>query len=494
MKRIAWPIRLLFLLATIMTLGCSSSVGSRAMIETYPEPVSYKPVQPESWTLPNGLKVLFQQDSEVPLVHGTLYFNGGTYWEDKSESGVVSAMGSQMREGGAGRYSADSLDRVLEEYAAGISSGFGSETGNVSFSCLSADVKAIFKLFADVVMQPRFERARLELWKGQALEGVQRRKDNPATMSSIAFKELLFGESPYGRVVQSSDIRAVSRVDLLRAHRKFVRPNGSILVVTGDIDRATLEKIVNKAFAGWAEVKEELPEAPAVTFKPRPGIYFIEAPFSQATIRMGHQGVPRFTDDYIAIVGFNEIFGSGGFSSRLMQRVREELGLAYGIYGGIHSDRVKGRNGIALKTKAESTVDGILESLAELEKMRTSLVSDQELENMHRSIVNSFVFRFDSPHKAVVRVAMLELLGYPADFDERYIPQLLDLTSEEIKAVANRRWQPEEFVIVVVGNGRAYTLLEETVASLSSPLKGFGLKKLSFGEAIEGVDWLDHDL
>jgi zinc protease len=354
----------------------------------------------------------------------------------------------------------------------------------VSFSALSSDLDQVFPIFADVALRPRFERERLALWKGQSLESIRRRKEDPSTVASVAFTQLLYGDSPYGRVSVERDIAGISREGLVTLHQKLVKPDGGLLVVTGRVDRPAVEKLVETHFGGWGARGELLPPAPPVTHQPKPGIYFIELPFSQAAVQMGQLGVPRLTSDYPAIDMFNEVFGTSGFGSRLMQRVRTELGLTYGVYGGISPAVVKGVNYVFLQTKAESVAPAIEESIGVLSKMQSAPPTAMEMEEKTTAIENSFVLNFDSIDDIAVRNARLKLLGYPADYDQTYLTKVQEVTPEGVQEVAQKRWDPSSFVIVVVGNKTAYERLEKALQDKNNPLSSFGLSKLRFESAI----------
>lgn len=380
--------------------------------------------------------------------------------------------------------SADALDQQLEELAASISSSFSGEFGGVSFSCLTADVDQVFPIFADVALRPRFEGDRLALWKGQSLESIRRRKEDPQTVASIAFTQLLYGDSPYGRVTVERDVSAISRDLLLSLHSNFVKPDGGLLVITGRIDRASAEKLVQQYFGDWKPRGELLPPAPAVTHVPKPGIYFIELPFSQASVQLGQLGVPRLTPDYPAIDLFNEVFGTSGFGSRLMQRIRTDLGLTYGVYGGISPAVVKGVNYVFLQTKAQSVAPAIEESIGVLTKLQSAPPTEEEMAEKKTAIQNSFVLNFDSIDEIAVRNARLKLLGYPLDYDQTYLAKVNGVTPAEVMEVAQKRWDSKNLVIVIVGNHSAYETLERTLKADGSPLTAFELHKLRFESSI----------
>jgi predicted Zn-dependent peptidase len=451
---------------------------------TADEVSNFRPTEPTRWTLSNGLQVIFLQDDELPLVKARLLLRGGSLWAADYPLGTTSAMGEGMRAGGAGHLSADALDRELEKLAAGVSSSFSAEFGAVSFACLSSDVERVFGIFADVVMRPRFESDRLDLWKGQALEGIRRRVEDPSTVASIAFTQLVYGDSMYGRVSRSRDISSISRHNLVDLHRYLVRPEGAILVVTGKITEQRVRELAEQHFASWSPRGKSLPPAPTIAHEPKPGIYFVELPFAQASVKFGYLGVPRFTPDYPAIDVFNELFGSGGFGSRLMKRVRTELGLSYGVYGGIAAGRVRGTNYVFVQTKADSTGAAIDESIAVLKKLQTEPPSQAELDEKKLAITNSYVFNFGSKDEIAGRIASHELLEYPKDYDTSYLPKIQGVGPQEVSAVAAQRWDPKKLVIVVVGNEAAYRSLEQERQDLESALSAFDLSKLRFEEML----------
>jgi len=436
--------------------------------------------------MPNGLEVLFLPDGEIPMVRGTLLVRAGGLWEASDRVGSSGALAHLMRAGGAGNRTADALDRDLEKLSASIGATSGAESTAFSFACLSGDLDPVLGILSEVVLRPRFEEARLDLWKGQSLEAVRRRTDEPNTVAGLAFGELLYGWGPYGRYPLESDVRRISRSLLLELHRETIVPDGAIFAVTGAVSRQRIEELVGRYFGGWTAAGRAPRAAPPIEGEPRPGIYHVELPVVQSTIYLGQQGVPRLTEDYIAIDGFNEIFGASGFGSMLMQRIRTELGLAYSIYGAIMPGPVRGKNIIAVQTKAESSGMALVETLRVLHQVRTTEVSPEKLAEAKRSIANSFIFRFDDLEELLSRRALQTYLKYPADYDTAYLPRVAALTPAEVRQVGMRRWDPSRLVIVVVGDKKAYAAVEAAIAGGAPELAGYTLESLTFSGRLRG--------
>lgn len=441
--------------------------------------------RPKEWELSNGLGVRFLRDAELPIVYGTLYIRGGTVWQEADKLGSVAAMGAQLREGGAGDLNPDQLNIKLDKLAAGVSSSFGQEWGTVSFSCLSRDLDEVFSLFSDVVLRPKFDPKKLSLWKGNSINRIKRRKENPQEVAQIAFQQIIYGDSPFGRVSTEKDISKLTRQDVVAQYQKFIRPKGGILTLGGNLTEEQARKLVESRFGKWSG-SANLSEVEDFKSEPAAGVYFVSMPVSQSSIYMGHLGIPRRTPDYAAIDVFNEIFGSSGFGlARLFVKIRTELGLAYQVYGSINPGLKRGINVIMVQTKAESTDEAMIESVKVLQDIQENGVREDELSEVKRSIENSYIFNFASTDRVLGRHASIELLGWPDDFDQTYLPAIRSTGNHEVTDTSRNRWNLKDFIFVVVGNEDAYAQVEKRLKEDPQALQGLQLKRLQFDQKLE---------
>ena len=473
----------------LMLLFCAAACAPGRLVAPpeSPDTVSFAPAQPETWKLANGLTVMWMPDDELPLFSGTLYLKGGSLWEKGLKPGVTSVMGSQLREGGAGSWSPDELDRELEKLAASISSGYSEESGSIGFSCLAKDSQQVFAMFSDVLLRPRFDRGRFALWQAQSLEDIKRRADNSQNIVAIGLRQLLFGGTPYGRVLGSKEVKALSVADLLSAYSRFVHPEGAILALSGSLPREQVQAMVEQYLGGWEASAGQQLRTPPVLDKPaaEPAFYFVELPRKQATVLIGQRGVSRHSPDRMAIDVFNEAFGSGSFNSRLMQNVRDRLGLAYSAMGGMEANALQGRNLIMFETRLDKTGPAIKEALRTLREMQDRELSQAELAEIQAGIENSFVFKFDERREALNRRAQQTLTGYPDNWDAEYLARLRAVDAAAVRQTALKYWKPAEFVIIVVGDQRAYNSLVSELDSLSGLGAPKLIKKARFNEVLE---------
>ena len=221
----------------------------------------------------------------------------------------------------------------------------------------------------------------------------------------------------------------------------------------GDFDSAKMEARLRQAFASWP--KGPAVKAPEITFaSAKPGYYLVEkTDINQSNIQMVALGTTRNNPDYYALSVFNEAFG-GGFSSRLFNQIRTAKGLAYaGRRRGGHGVGSSGMLRMMVSTKSKSTVESIQALDQEMAGLANHPIDDGEIQQAKDSILNSFIFRFDSPGKVLHEKMAYEFYGYPLDFLEKYQAGIEKVTKEDVARVAAKYIHREQMAVLVVGNG-----------------------------------------
>jgi predicted Zn-dependent peptidase len=422
---------------------------------TFP-PVVFTPPEPERVVLDNGLVVYLLEDHELPLVTVTALLKTGGWLDPPDKVGLAEMMGETMRTGGTQRMTADEVDRELEQMAALVTISIGTESGSAMLDVLAKDLPRGLRLFAELLMTPAFDPARVELAKLQAIEAIRRRYDRPQAIAGHEFAKLLYGrEHPYARESTVQSVSNITRGDLVAFHAKTVHPNGTILGVTGDFDRTTMLSLIKEIFGSWekGEVPEiMLPAAGGVELTNKPVVRFVSKETVQAHIRVGQLTVKENDPDYPAVVLLNDILGGSAFRSRLFNDVRTKRGLAYAV-GSVLQTGVRERGAWVMRaeTKVESVKDVISRLVANMVRLREEPVSDEELAQAKDAFMNSFVFSFATPSAIVARLMGLEYDGLPRDFLEQLRDRVMALTKDDLLAAARRHVHPEQLRILAVG-------------------------------------------
>jgi zinc protease len=431
------------------------------------KPVEFTPPEPDRVVFENGMVVYLLEDHELPLVSMTVTTRTGSWLDPPDKIGLASLTGSLMRTGGGGGLSAEQVDEELEQFAGDLSISIGRQSGSASLDVLSKDLKRGIQIFAGLIRTPAFEPARVELAKLQAVEGIRRRQDTPGSIVGREFVKLLFGaDHPTARESIGS-ITRITRDDVVAFHRTTIHPNGTMLGVTGDFDKTAMLVLLREVFGDWRKGAVPVLKIADVPQRPiaKPVVDFVNKATSQTHLRIGHLSVKEQDPDYVALAIANDILGGSSFRSRLFNDVRTKRGLAYSVgsrlNSGVHDQGVWL---MRAETKLSSTQEVITRFVANMERMRTELVTDTELAEAKEAYVNSFVFSFASSSAIVGRLMELEYDGLPRDFLQQLRARVIALTKEEILAAAKKHFNPERLTILAVGSGEA----------LSRLLSGFG--------------------
>lgn len=442
------------MLIAIATFVAGSAIAQVEDYRKIPTPAlrAVQIPQPKRIQLPNGMVIFLQEDHELPLIRGGATIRGGGRDVPADKTGLTAILGQSWRTGGTPTRTGDQLDEFLESRAASVETGVDEDSMGVNLNVLKGDFDAVFPIWLDLLRNPEFRQDKIDLAKTAANTGISRRNDDPGSITGRELAKLGYGpDSPYARQSEYSTIAAITREDLLAFHKRFVHPNNIILGFVGDFDSAKLEKKLRDTFASWPKGPQAV--KPAFVSSPaKPGVYFVaKDDVTQANLAMVHPGILRSNPDYYAVAVMNEIFG-GGFSGRLMQRLRSERGLTYGVGGGVGAGWDDPTLfSVRMATKSGTTLESIDALRKEVASLTTSPITPEELSLAKESILNAYVFTMDTRAKALTQQVQLEFYGYPADYYTKYPAQIQKVTGDDVVRVAKKYVHPDQLAVLVVG-------------------------------------------
>ncbi len=451
-------------LVALLTLAACATPGSaptdwRQAINQFHYPPIDTTLPPPRWiTLLNGVRVALIADHELPVVNVNATIRTGAIWDPTGKEGLASMTGALMREGGTTRRTPEQLDAVLEGKAIDLHVGFGDDQGSASLSTLTADLPDALSLMAEVLFTPRLDANRLELIRARMIDGVRRENDDPQEIGMRELNKKLYAGSPYGATPTVESLTAVTREEVVAMARRFVVPSNVTLGVTGDFDEATIEATLNRTFGLWPDKGHRPPLPAAPDGAEEITLWVADKETPQAVIRMGHRGLKKTDPDYHAVRVMDEILGGNGFSSRLMQSIRTDKGLAYSVWSIYAGGRWgPGRFLMGAETKVESASLVVKLLKEEMERMRAEPVSQEELAVARDSIVNSFVFIFDTPGRIMDQWMTLDYYGMPTSYLTDYRDRVEEVTVADVLRVAKKWLHPDRLTIMVVGPSATLT-------------------------------------
>lgn len=413
----------------------------------------FKPQQPKRIALKNGIVLFLQEDHELPFVSGSVLIPGGSRDEDPAKCGLIDLYGQTWRTSGTAKMNGDAMDDLLEAKAAHIETGGDDDSTALSWDSLKADTNQVYDLAMDLLFHPKFDNQKLMLAKQQVATAIVRRNDQEAQIAGREAAKLVYGAtSPYARQPELSNIRKVTVADLQAWHDNTI--GGKLIIsVSGDFDAAAMEAKLRTTFEGLPQAKPN-PVRHETFPGPTPGVYFInKEDVNQSQVVIAGMGLERHSPDVPSVAMMNDVF-AGGFASRLFQKVRTQLGLAYEVGGGLAFgwDHPATFQAVVL-TQSTSTVEAIQQTYRVLDGLVSQPFTEEELKRAKDNILNSFLFRYDTKDKVLAERVRLEFYGYPPDYLEKYKAALEKVTVADLDAVAKKYIHPDKYAVLVVGNG-----------------------------------------
>lgn len=443
------------------SVSSAQPATSRASVPVHPRDLIYPPLSftpPAAVTyrqvLSNGVVAYMVEDHDLPLITVTLLIKGGSYLDPHGKEGLAGFVGSQMRSGGAGAYSAEQFDEELDYLAASVSSAFGPTSGSATADFLAKDTDRVLALFFDMVRSPRFDTDRLELARTQTLQGLERRNDSTDDIEGREWARLMRGDAHFSTApVTKASVDGITRDDLVRFHQQHVHPGNVIVAVSGDFQTAAMKARLEQAMAGWTK-GTPAPDVPKPQHTPVAGVYLVNKPdVNQGRVSIGHLGIVRGNPDEVTVDLMNDILGGSGFTSRITNRVRTDEGLAYSagssLSAGVHYE---GTFRASFQSKSASCARAAGIVLDEIGRIRREPVSAEELDTVKNSAIETFPRIFSSASAVARTLADDEQTGRDPTFWATYRDRVRAVTVQDIQRVAAEYLQPDRLVILAVGN------------------------------------------
>jgi predicted Zn-dependent peptidase len=427
---------------------------------TYEE-LHYTPPKPTDYRfeLECGATAYIAENHEVPTFELTILVRTGSMYEPLEKAGLADMAGYLMRNGGVEGMTPRELDERIAFLAGELTVGINGTMGTVELFCLSKDIDEALELLEGVLRYPAFDPVALDRYRADILSELAQRNNETSSIERREWQFLLYGDHPssipYRRTARS--IESITRDDLVAFHKTYFFPRNFTFAVAGDFKTEEIRAKLNALLADWPDRSLVLPEIPDVLPDPEPGVYMIKKKdVNQSRIHIGHIGVKRDIPDQYALLIMNDILGGGGFTSRIVRRVRSDEGLAYSA-GSRFSRPVlyPGTFQAYFQTKHATAAFGTKIILDEIERIRTEICDSEAVENAKASFIGNIVNPFNSRRAIVNTFASDDYTGRPDDYWAHYEENIEAVTPEDVLAVAQKYLHPDRLVLLVVGDPEA---------------------------------------
>ncbi|MHC4663340.1 MAG: M16 family metallopeptidase [Planctomycetota bacterium] len=466
-----WKMRVLFLLAIFLLLAGYSGAGEekgetgagKGEIPDHPtklkfEPLKFEPPKADDYRvkLSNGMIVYIAEDRELPTFDMEITVRAGSLYEPVGKTGLASACGALLKQGGTKTMTGEEINEYMEELAGSLRTEIGLTSGSVSLSVLKEDINNGLKVLADVLMNPVFAEDELRRYRERALQNLEHRYDRPRGLLRDVSGKLLYGKHPVARIPSKSALVSITRKDLAAFHKKYFFPNNCIMAVAGDFDREDMIKRLELLFATWKPGEVDFPEVKDIEQNFDSGVFLLEKDINQGYVRIGHPGIRDDNPDVYAVRLMSTILGGSGTMSRIPGRIRNDEGLSYsvGAYFRIPVE-YSGAFLCSFQTKCKSVAFGVSIVMEEVKRIRSELVSEEELAQAKDMYIETFPSMFSgrgsSAYAKVQALAENEYRRRPLDYFDKYRDNFRKITRERILEVSKKYLHPEGLKIIVVG-------------------------------------------
>ena len=389
---------------------------------------------------PGGIEAWFVQDATVPLIAMEYAFGGGAAQDPAGKPGVGNMVADLLDEG-SGDLDSRTFHERLERRAIELSFSSSRDSFRGSLRMLKDNRDEAFELLRTALTSPHFDAADVERIRAQVMSGLRRETTNPNSLANRKFLALAYGEHPYGRPVNGTleSVPAIEVADLKDYVRRVLARDTLKIAVVGDVDPATLGKLLDQTFGGLPAKGDLAPVADIEATRP-PQRFFIPLDVPQTVVTFGGPGIRRDDPKFMAAYVVNHILGGGGLSSRLYREVREKRGLAYSVSEYLlwmqHSALFVGNTG----TRADRAGDTVEAIDREVRRMAEQGPTEQELDEAKSYLKGSQMLALDTSSKLAAALLQYQIDRLGIDYIERRNAIVDAVTAEDARQAAQRLW------------------------------------------------------
>ncbi|MFQ5344802.1 MAG: M16 family metallopeptidase [Mariprofundus sp.] len=402
--------------------------------------------------LKNGMRVLLMEAHNVPMVSMKLSMPAGSRFDASGKSGTASLLASMLADHTA-RHKHTDWDDLLDADAIKLGAGAGRDEFSLSLTVLREVLEPGLDALSEALLQPGWDKKRFAILKQDAIAAAQKAQEEPGVRAAQAAAALLFANHPYGHRPNGSmeTLPRIKLADLKMLYKTQIKPADTVLAISGDITLAELLPLLNARLSGWkgkpAEGLKDISPAKTVSGKQKD----VPLPTTQMLVQLLRLGPDRNDADFFPVFVLNHILGGGGFGSRLMEEVREQRGLVYGVYSYFQPLATSGPFVITLQTRADQAKEAETVVRDVLAKMAAGNISKKQMVASKENLIGSFAQRMDSNRERVGLISMIGLYHLPLDYLSRWQERVQKVTLAQVKEQAAKYLNPEQWNRVRVG-------------------------------------------
>lgn len=401
---------------------------------------------------PGGIEAWLVRDHTNPIISMRFAFRGGSGLDPAGRVGLANMTASLLDEG-AGDLDSSAFQQKLEDLVITLRFRAGRDTISGRLVTLVENRDTAFSMLAMAMTKPRFNVEPVERIRSQLLAEIRQDTEQPGAIAGKTMFKTLFPTHPYGRPTDGfkDDVTAITKEDLKAFTAERLAKDNLIIGIVGDIQPGTLAKLLDTTFGGLPDkakpwtLPETSPKGAGRTIVVKKGV-------PQSSIVFAEKGLKRNHPDFYAAYVMNYVFGSGGFTSRLYDTIREKHGLAYSVYTGLHPLDHAGLVFGAAGT-ANANVGETLHLLRrEWRKMADNGMNDKELADAKTYLTGSYPLRFTSSGSIAAMLVGIQRDNLGIDYMDRRNGLIEAVSLDHVNRIAKKLLRADDLTVVIVGD------------------------------------------
>ncbi|MEO8548673.1 MAG: pitrilysin family protein [Kofleriaceae bacterium] len=418
------------------------------------EPTFTPPVA-KRMRLANGMVLLVVENHKLPILSMQLVVpNAGSATDPKGKAGVA-AIAADMLDEGAGGLTAIQIAEEEDKLGANISVFAGIDQAGIAVGTLTKTLDPTIDLVAKILTQPAFDAKDFGRVQGDRGTALELRRDRPREVAQILLGSVLYGlESAYGHPGAGfrESFKSLALADLQAYYKERWDPKAMTLVVAGDVDAIALHKKLDATLGQWKHPGHTAKVVTTPVAKIAHRLVLVDRTGAQQSdVRIGMVGLERKDPKFYAFEVLTNTLG-GSFTSRLNQRLREQLGITYGIRAGQDWRLSRGPFTISSALVTAETAHGLAETIKIVDDLAANDVPAAELEKAKQNLIRALPAQFDTNAATAGAFAELVLHGLPDSWYARYADSIRKVTAKDVRAVAKSAIPSGKMVFAVVGD------------------------------------------
>lgn len=410
-------------------------------------------VQPERFTLKNGLKVLLLRDGSTPTVNLVGEIGAGSGFDAVAKAGLAGITAQNLTNGTTTKTALELASR-LENRGASLGFSAGRESVGISGIALSQDLPLVIDQLADLLQNATFPAKEFELNLQRNLQALKSELDNPSSLVRRIFQATLYPEGhPFRPMRTEETLKSLKREDLVNFYQTYYRPDTTTLTLMGDFAPTEVRKLLEEKLGNWKASGKapqfQYPKIPNLTATNEKQATL--AGKTQAVTIIGHPSISRSDRQYYPALLLNQVLGGDTLASRLGTEIRDRLGLTYGIYSFFQAGRPpQGAFIVQMQTSGEDTEKAITATVSLLRNVRDQGITQSEFDGAKKSLINNFSTEFANPDNIASSLLSDEIYGLPMGDFYKFPQRIQAVTLEQVNRAAKELLQPDNLLIVSV--------------------------------------------